>query len=75
MKGRFHYQEVSNKSGTKKIELDFNFYFIFNNVLCLYSFYFSRPRAEELCSADDLKIGQVVFVNYNMEEGKERGLW
>lgn len=34
-----------------------------------------RPRAEELCSADDLKVGEVVFVNYNMETPKERGLW
>ena len=34
-----------------------------------------RPRAEELCSNDDLKIGEIVLVNYNMEENKERGLW
>ena len=34
-----------------------------------------RPRAEMLCTADDLKVGNVVLVNYNMEEPKERGLW
>ena len=34
-----------------------------------------RPRAEELCPNEDLKIGELVFVNYNMEESKERGLW
>lgn len=39
------------------------------------SFQQIRPRAEELCSNADLKIGEVVLVNYNMEESKERGLW
>lgn len=34
-----------------------------------------RPRAEQLCSTVDLKIGEIVLVNYNMEESKERGLW
>lgn len=34
-----------------------------------------RPRAEKLCSNQDLKVGETVMVNYNMEETKERGLW
>jgi hypothetical protein len=34
-----------------------------------------QPRAEELCSNQDLKIGEIVLVNYNMEDSKERGLW
>ena len=34
-----------------------------------------RPRAEELCTAEDLKVGGIVFVNHNMENPKERGLW
>lgn len=34
-----------------------------------------RPRAEKLCPIEDLKVGKLVLVNYNMEEPKERGLW
>ena len=34
-----------------------------------------RPRAEELCTTEDLKVGQLVMVNYNMEDQKQRGLW
>lgn len=34
-----------------------------------------RPRSESPIPVDDLVIGQQVLVNFNMEEGKERGLW
>ena len=34
-----------------------------------------RPRAEENCSEEDLKVGQLVMVNYNTEDKKKRGLW
>ena len=34
-----------------------------------------RPRAEELCTPEDLKAGELVMVNYNMEDHKQRGLW
>lgn len=34
-----------------------------------------RPRADQLCKNEDLKVGNVVFVNYNIEDPKDRGLW
>jgi len=34
-----------------------------------------RPRAEKLGHLETLKTGDIVLVNYNIEEPKERGLW
>lgn len=34
-----------------------------------------RPRADKLCTNEDLKVGNTVLLNYNIEDSKERGLW
>ena len=34
-----------------------------------------RPRARTLLRFDQLKVGQVVMVNYNLEIPEERGFW
>lgn len=34
-----------------------------------------RPRARALVSFEDIKIGDVVMVNYNIDEPQERGIW
>ncbi|GIY48206.1 RING-type E3 ubiquitin transferase [Caerostris darwini] len=39
------------------------------------SFYQIRHRARKLMNYEDLKVGDKVMVNYNLEEPKERGLW
>lgn len=36
---------------------------------------FIRPRARKLIPIEDLKIGQKVMVNHNVDEPKEIGLW
>ncbi|GIY19419.1 e3 ubiquitin-protein ligase UHRF1 [Caerostris extrusa] len=39
------------------------------------SFHQIRPRARKLVKFEDLKIGDKVMINYNIEEPKERGFW
>lgn len=34
-----------------------------------------RPRARTLLRFDQLKVGQMVMVNYNIEIPEERGFW
>lgn len=34
-----------------------------------------RPRARTIIDIKDLKVGQTVMVNYNIEEPMEKGYW
>ncbi|XP_014286176.1 E3 ubiquitin-protein ligase UHRF1 [Halyomorpha halys] len=34
-----------------------------------------RPRARTILSIDSIKVGDLVMVNYNIEEAQERGYW
>ena len=34
-----------------------------------------RPRARTLIEYDDVRVNDVVMVNYNPDEPKERGFW